>query len=119
RRPPYGRAVPRRCARRAVPPRPGARGRATRRGRRSSRGRRPPERVAGARPRSLALRAVAVAVEGDRVALDQRIREQPLAHPVELLARFATVVGRELDVDEAADACFTDVEAEVAKRALD
>ena len=61
----------------------------------------------------------ALAAERDLVALDQRVREELLAHALELRPRLVAVVGRELDVDEPADAGVGDLEAEVAERALD
>ena len=84
-RSPQGARAP--CARSAARRRRGARARAGRRGRRSSRGRRR-RRSAGAAT------VLTAAVELDLVALDQRVREQLLAHPLDLRARLGRVVGR-------------------------
>jgi hypothetical protein len=55
----------------------------------------------------------------DLIALDQRVREQLLAHPLELGKRLRLVIGGDVDVDQAPDAGVADLEAEMAKRALD
>ena len=58
-------------------------------------------------------------MELDLVALDQRVREQLLAHPLDLRARLGRVVGVDLELDEPADAGLADGEAEVPQAALD
>ena len=70
-------------------PRRGASGRARRRGRRSSPGRRRRRSGAGA-----LRRRPSRGVQLDLVALDQRVREQLLAHPLDLGAGLALVVDR-------------------------
>src|SRR5262249_44814949 len=55
----------------------------------------------------------------DLEALNQRVREQALTHPLDLGDRLAAIVCRDVDVDEPTDAGLVDVEAEVAQRALD
>src|SRR5262245_54333798 len=55
----------------------------------------------------------------DLIALDQRVREKLLAHPLDLRARLGGVVGLELEVDHAPHAHSVDGEAEMTQRALD
>src|SRR5207247_1713525 len=79
---------------------------------RSSPGRRPPRFAAGGTCQSR------VRPQLDLVALDQRVREELLAHPLELGLRLGGVVRLELQLDEAADPRLADRESEVPKRAL-
>src|SRR6187200_2617985 len=78
-------------------------------GRRWSQERRAPRCVA--RPRSLA--------HLDLVALDQRVREEALAHAFDLAAGFLRARGLHVEVDDAPDACLLDGEPELPQRALD
>src|SRR5439155_13339490 len=64
-------------------------------------------------PRSRVLR------ELDLVALDQRVREQLGAHPLDLGAGLLGIGDLDLEIDEAADPRTVDGEAEVAERGLD
>src|SRR5439155_18386311 len=77
-----------------------------------SRGRRR-RRRAGYRSRS---RRVS---KGDLVALDQRVRQELLAHALELGTGGVRIRGVDLQIDEPADARLGDREAEVLERALD
>ena len=51
----------------------------------------------------IAREALGHCAELDLVALDQRVRQELLAHSLELRLRLVAIVGRELDVDEPAD----------------
>ena len=54
----------------------------------------------------------------DVVALDQRVGEELLAHPLDLGSGRVRIGSVELEVDDAADARFADGEAELAERRL-
>src|SRR5262249_3977245 len=98
------RRVPRRRRARVAP--------ARRRDRRSSPGKR--------RQRSSDSRAVRRPVRQlDLVALDQRVRKELLAHPLELGAGVALIGSGDLALDDATDAGAGHREAEVLERALD
>jgi hypothetical protein len=55
----------------------------------------------------------------DLDALDQRVREELVAHPLDLGTGLRGIARVDLQVDEPADARFADGKAEVAERALD
>src|SRR5215210_453686 len=67
--------------------------------------------------RGLSISAIAM-IQLDLVAFDQRIREQALAHALDLRAGGRRRGCVHLDVDQAADSSLADGEAEVAERAL-
>ena len=50
--------------------------------------------------------------ELDLVALDERVGEELLAHPLELLTSRGRIVAVDLDVDEPTDPCLGDGEPE-------
>ena len=58
-------------------------------------------------------------MELDLVALDQGVREELLAHPLDLAAGLAGVLRRHVEFDDAPDMGVADIEAEVAQRTLD
>ena len=55
----------------------------------------------------------------DFVILDERVRQQPLAHALDLGACLIGIRRLELEIDDAAHPCLADREAELAERALD
>ena len=57
--------------------------------------------------------------EGHVEALDERVRQEVAAHPLELCPGVLRPVGGELDVDDATDAHLAHVEPELAERAAD
>src|SRR4029077_5815758 len=97
------------------PAHPTARGPAERRGRRSSQGTRRRRCADAGRGR----RPSAARAELDLVALDQGVREQLLAHPLDLSACLALVLGGEVELDERSDVRSVDAEAEVLQPSLD
>src|SRR5947209_4999064 len=60
-----------------------------------------------------------LAMQFDLVRLDERVREQLLAHALNLSAGARLVVGGHLEVDDLADPCAGDGEAEMLESALD
>src|SRR6185503_8866712 len=65
------------------------------------------------------IRGWGLANDLDLVALDQRVREQPLAHLLDLRPGRRLVGGLDLEVDHLADARVLHLEAEVAERRAD
>src|SRR5207244_1084701 len=55
----------------------------------------------------------------DLVGLDQGIREQLFAHALEIRAHLLPVVVAKLEIDDAADTCGLNGEAELLQRSLD
>src|SRR5438445_11787220 len=64
-------------------------------------------------------RSCGLAIERDLVRLDERVREQLLAHPLDLGAHGGGIARLDLEVDDAADARVPHREAEVPERRLD
>src|ERR1700759_2722470 len=65
------------------------------------------------------IRGCGLANDLDLVALDQRVREQSLAHLLDLRLRRCLVGGLDLEVDHLADARVLHLEPEVAERRAD
>src|SRR5205823_5823986 len=79
----------------------------------------PGSRGTGSRRRAAAVSSRrSVLVQFDLVALDQGVGEELLAHPLDRSPRSSLIALVELQVDNTADPCVPDREAELSQRAF-